>query len=478
MSYLANVNIVSQKVFKRISELSASMSMPVYLIGGYVRDLLLGKENDDIDFCVIGSGTDFAEALAKIYNGNCDVYLNYGTAKVGFEYEGVKFDLEFVGARREFYKRGSRNPIVENGTLDDDMARRDFTINDMAISLCKNSYGELLDPYHGRDDLQNQIIRCVSNPEERFQEDPLRMLRAIRFAARFHFKIEYETFKAIQDHAVDINIIVRERILEELNKMIGYDEPGYGFDLLLKSGLMHYILPELEKLDEVSSINGVHHKNNFIHSVKVLNNVAEKNSDIWVRWTALLHDIGKAETKEFDRIRNVWTFYNHEEAGVQLLKIISERLGFPTDKRMSKMSNMIRLHMRPTHLCSDEVSDSGIRRFIVDAGDDLEDLLILCESDLTTSHEDKKAAFLEGYRVFREKVIETEKKDNLRNMKLAFSGDDIMKVFNLKPSAVVGEIKKFIKQSFIDGTVANKYEDMKELAEKWVTDHPEKIKLC
>lgn len=456
-------------VFHILSDLADSRGDKIYVIGGFVRDTLLGKDNDDIDICVVGSGTKFAEAFAKEIGGDFAVYESYGTAKVGFIDGDKKLDIEFVGARKEFYHRESRNPIVEDGTLEDDMARRDFTVNDMAFSLNKEDYGALIDPYSGAADLEAGIIRCVSDPVERFSEDPLRMLRAIRFASRFGFKIEERTAAALKSEASRINIIVKERIFEELNKMMLTEKPSVGLQYLYESGLMKIILPEIDCLAGRDIREGVGHKDILIHTFKVVDNAASllKEHSDWaelkkmtVIWAALFHDMGKAKTKQWDAASKNWTFKDHEHAGAEMCLKTAKRMGFPITLS-EKISKLVKYHMHPMCLCEDCVTDSAIRRFLFEAGDDIDMIMVLVNSDMTTSYAEKKAKFIDNYNALKTRMQEIEEKDALRNFKLAFTGDDIMREFGIPMGRRVGEIKEWYKNKVIDGELPNDYDAIK-----------------
>jgi len=459
-------SLLSEPVFIDMSTLAEEMGVELYLIGGYVRDMILDIPNDDIDICVVGSGIEYAKALAKRTKTKVDLFENYGTAKVAFDFGGKHWDMEFVGARREFYKRGSRNPIVENGTLEDDMARRDFTINDMAISLNKATMGQLIDPYDGLSDIQSKTIRCVSDPNERFSEDPLRMLRAIRFASKLGFTIDSATLDAIKSQADSITIIVKERILEEINKVLVSPVPSVGLNYLQETGLMKILLPEIACLEGKEVIDGVGHKDILKHTFQVVDNVANvlkelnvpNSSKTYLLWAALLHDMGKNKVKEFHKDSKTWTFKNHEIIGADMVKNIYNRYAVTNSDKITKL---VKYHMRPMQLCEDGVTDSAIRRFIYEAGDDIDDIMILVNSDLTTSYADRKRGFQEKYEALKVRMKEIEESDALRNFKLAFNGDDIMNIFNIPVGREVGRIKQIIKDKVIDGELPNDYEAIK-----------------
>lgn len=454
-------------VFQKLSQIAKEKNVQIYLIGGYVRDqIVLGIPNDDIDICVVGgSCSEFAQAVANTFSGFFTIYESYGTAKVGFIYENKKWELEFVGARREFYQRESRNPIVEDGTLDDDMARRDFTINDMAVSLNCNSYGDFIDPYNGLNDIKQKLIKCVSIPEERFSEDPLRMLRAIRFATRFDFKIEEKTLDAIKSQADRISIIVKERILDELIKMLGYSKPSIGLYYLQETGLMKILLPEVSNLSRREVISGIGHKDILAHTFQVVDNVAQALRDnrkekIYLMWAALLHDIGKPQSKEFHADSMTWTFKDHEIIGSKMIKKIGVEIGLGMPV-IEKIQKLVRYHMHPMALCEDVVTDSAIRRFLFEAAEDIDDIMLLVNADLTTKYEDKKLNIQSKYVALQERMKEIEEKDAFRNFKLAFTGDDIMQEFNLPKGREIGRIKEWYKNLVIDGIIPNEYSAIK-----------------
>ncbi len=449
------------KIFDTVKKVAAQNNVEVYVVGGYVRDLVLKRENKDIDFVVVGSGIDIAIDVACEISPNIEVtqYKNFGTAMFRFG----DIDIEFVGARKESYSRNSRNPIVENGTLADDQNRRDFTINAMAISLKPENYGELIDPFNGIGDLKRKIIRTPLEPEITFNDDPLRMLRAVRFSTQLGFTIEDKTFDAIKNNAERLNILSRERISDELNKIIMADRPSVGFKILSLAGLLTYILPELERLRGVESRGGKKHKDNFFHTLEVLDNIARTSNNLWLRWAALLHDIAKPNTKRFDN-KLGWTFHGHEHVGVTLIPSIFKRMKLPTTHKMKYVQKMVGLHMRPIVLAQEIVTDSAVRRLLFEAGDDIEDLMLLCDADITSKNPEKISRYLENYRLVRNKLIEIDEKDKIRNFQPPISGEIIMKTFGLPPSKVVGDIKDAIKDAILDGKISNTYEAAWEFA--------------
>ena len=443
-------------VFKTISEIGHTLNQPVYVVGGYVRDYYLDrlKDDPDIDFVTLGSGIKFAQEVHKtLPNSSLAVYKQFGTAQV--KLDGI--ELEFVGARKESYRRDSRKPIVENGTLEDDQLRRDLTINALSWSLNKNDFGVLNDPFEGMKDLKSGIIRTPIDPKQTFSDDPLRMMRAIRFATQLNFHIHGETFKAITDMAGRINIISKERIIEELNKIILAKKPSIGFTMLFKTGLLNEFFPEMVDLHGVKEVNGQRHKDNFWHTLQVLDNVAEVSDDLWLRWAAIMHDIAKPPTQRFDE-QVGWTFHGHDALGAKWTKRIFRRLNLPLDERMKFVQKLVRLHLRPIALVSDEVSDSAIRRLIFDAGDYIDDLMTLCRADITSKNENKVERFQENFNKVEKKIKEVEKKDRIRNWKNPLSGDEIMKALNIKPSRTIGDIKDAVKEAILNGDIPNDHD--------------------
>ena len=433
--------------------------MECYVIGGYVRDLFLHRESTDIDVVVVGSGISLAEAVAKKLGkgAHLSVFKTYGTAQV----KRGDLELEFVGARRESYTRDSRNPIVEDGTLQEDQDRRDFTINAMAICLNSARYGELLDPFDGIGDLERCIIRTPLNPDITFSDDPLRMMRAIRFATQLGFNLHPDTFDAIRRNASRLEIITRERIAEELNKIMMSRRPSEGWLLLDKTGLLPLVLPDLVALKGVEVKDGRGHKDVFLHTLKVLDNLSDSSDKLWLRWAALLHDIGKPRSKAWDPQAG-WTFRNHNYLGAKMVPRIFAKLKLPLNEKMEYVKKMVDLHMRPINLIEDTVTDSAVRRLLFEAGDDIEDLMLLCDADITSRNEEKKARFHRNYQLVRQKMVELEERDRIRNFQPPVKGDEIMEILHLEPCSIVGELKAAIKDAILDGIIPNEYEPAKE----------------
>ena len=458
--------ILNNETIQLFSDVADKMQLECYLVGGYVRDIFLDQPSDDIDCVVVGSGIKIATELKKRLGKKAylSVFKNFGTAQVKIMSSGNRppVEIEFVGARRESYQRDSRKPIVEDGTLEDDQNRRDFTINAMAICLNKDRFGELVDPFGGLDDLWDGIIRTPLDPDITFSDDPLRMLRCIRFATRFNFLIEDETFKALERNTERLKIISKERISEELNKILMTKTPSRGFVDLERSGLLQYILPELAAMDNVEERNGKKHKNNFYHTLEVLDNVAKADAPLWLRWAALLHDIGKPKSKRWDNIAG-WTFHSHNFIGARMVPGIFNRLKLPQDAKMKYVQKLVELHMRPINIADDEVTDSAVRRLINDAGDDIDDLMILCEADITSKNEVRKAKFRDNYQLVREKIADLKERDFKRLLQPVIDGNEIMEMFNLKPSKEVGILKAYLKDAVLDGIVANEREPLMQL---------------
>ena len=458
--------ILDNDIFHLISDVADDMQLECYLVGGYVRDIFLDQPSDDIDCVVVGSGIKIATELKKRLGRKAylSVFKNFGTAQVKIISSGNRppVEIEFVGARRESYQRDSRKPIVEDGTLEDDQNRRDFTINAMAICLNKDRFGELVDPFGGLDDLWDGIIRTPLDPDITFSDDPLRMLRCIRFATRFNFFIEDETFQALERNTERLKIISKERISEELNKILMTKTPSRGFVDLQRSGLLEYILPELAAMDSVEERNGKKHKNNFYHTLEVLDNVAKADAPLWLRWAALLHDIGKPKSKRWDNIAG-WTFHSHNFIGARMVPGIFNRLKLPQDAKMKYVQKLVELHMRPINIADDEVTDSAVRRLINDAGDDIDDLMILCEADITSKNEVRKAKFRDNYQLVREKIADLKERDFKRLLQPVIDGNEIMEMFHLKPSKEVGILKAYLKDAVLDGIVANEREPLMQL---------------
>ena len=442
--------IIEHQVFKAISKIATKNNIQAFIIGGFVRDLLLNRKSKDIDILVVGSGIDFAKKLAKdLKLDNVSYFKNFGTAMLKYQ----DIEIEFVGARKESYDRNSRNPIVENGTLDDDLDRRDFTINAMGISLNADNYGELIDKFNGQKDLKNKLIRTPLDPNITFSDDPLRMLRAIRFSSQLNFSLDKSIITAIKKNKERLSIISEERIIDEMNKILLSPTPSKGIKLLEETGLLKEFLPELSKMKGVEIIDGLGHKDNFYHSIEVVDNLAKTTNNIWLLWAGLLHDIGKPKTKRFQKGHG-WTFHGHEVVGARMVAKIFERLKLPTHDKMKYVKKLVNLHLRPIALV-DEVSDSAIRRLLFDAGDDIDDLMQLAEADITSKNDFKVKRFLNNFKIVREKLVEIEEKDKLRNWQPPVSGDDIMKLLNLKPSKEIGIIKNAIREAILDGEIEN-----------------------
>lgn len=451
---------LSPPIFSFVSEAAKELDIEAYAVGGYVRDQLLGRDCKDIDFVCVGSGIELAELTAKKIDPNLHVsiFKNFGTAH--FRYNN--FDFEFVGARKESYDRNSRKPIVENGTLEDDQNRRDFTINALAISLDKATYGALIDPFGGIADLSNKIIRTPLNPDVTFSDDPLRMMRAIRFATQLGFNILPETFEAIRRNKERIRIISQERITDELNKIILAPTPSVGFILLEESGLLEIIFPEFQQLKGVENYEGKGHKDNFYHTLQVLDNITKATNDLWLRWAAVLHDIAKPPTKRFVPGEG-WTFHGHEVLGSKWVPKIFSRMKLPLGAEMKFVRKMVYLHLRPIALTKEEISDSALRRLLFEAGDDIESLLSLCEADITSKNREKVRRYLMKFEVVREKLKEVEEKDSIRNFQPPVTGEFIMSYFGIKPGKEIGIIKEEIKEAILEGKIRNDYNEALEM---------------
>lgn len=452
--------ILDKDIFHLIGDTADELNLDCYVVGGYVRDLFLERPSNDIDVVVVGSGIQVANALRKKMGrkANISVFKNFGTAQV--KYKGL--EVEFVGARRESYSHDSRKPIVEDGTLEDDQNRRDFTVNAMAIQLNRAHFGELVDPFGGIEDLEDGIIRTPLDPDITFSDDPLRMLRCVRFATQLHFFIEDETFEALGRNAHRLKIISGERISEELNKTIKAAQPSRGFVDLQRSGLLQLILPELAGLDIVETRNGRAHKNNFYHTLEVLDNVAQKSDNLWLRWAALLHDVGKTRSKRWDPALG-WTFHNHNYLGAKMVPDIFRRLKEPMDAKMKYVQKLVDLHMRPIAIADEEVTDSAVRRLLNDAGDDIDDLMTLCEADITSKNQVRKRQFLDNFRMVREKLADLKERDYKRLLQPCIDGNEIMQMFNLKPCREVGALKQCLKDAVLDNKVENEREPLMQL---------------
>ena len=456
---LLNNKQIENPVLRMVGEEADRLGLECYVIGGWVRDLFLHRPSDDIDIVVVGSGILLAETVAKRLGkgARLSVFKTYGTAQV----KKSDQELEFVGARRESYQHDSRNPIVEDGTLQEDQNRRDFTINAMAICLNKARYGELLDPFDGIGDLERCIIRTPLDPDITFSDDPLRMMRAIRFATQLGFNLDGETFDAIERNKQRIEIITRERIDEELNKIMLSRRPSEGWILLDKTGLLPLIFPELAALKGIEVKDGRGHKDVFYHTLKVLDNVAESGGGLWLRWAALLHDIGKPRSKAWDPQAG-WTFRNHNYIGAKMVPKIFAKMKMPLNEKMEYVKKMVDLHMRPINLIEDTVTDSAVRRLLFEAGDDIDDLMLLCDADITSRNEEKKARYHQNYQLVRQKMVELEERDRIRNFQPPIMGDEIMEMFHLEPCSLVGELKAAIKDAILDGIIPNEYNAAKE----------------
>ena len=471
---------LSAPIFQQLSATVDALGVEAYIVGGYVRDLLLERPSKDVDIVVVGSGIEVAQAFARRLDkgAHCSVFRNFGTAQVKWyhrvEHEGenreVEEEFEFVGARKESYSHDSRKPIVEDGTLDDDQRRRDFTINALALCLNKARFAELVDPFDGLRDLEDGIIATPLDPDITFSDDPLRMMRCIRFATQLNFQIEAETFEALARNKERIGIISGERIIDELNKIMLAPHPSKGFIDLHRCGLLDIILPELTALDIVEERNGRKHKNNFYHTLEVLENLVARQAEIeaqgktiphdhklYLRWATLLHDIGKPRSKRWDA-KVGWTFHNHNYLGMRMVKPLFRRLKLPLDERLHYVERLVDLHMRPINIADDGVTDSAVRRLLFEAGDDIDDLMMLCEADITSKNERRKRGFHENYRLVRQKLVDLEEKDRIRNFQPPVNGDEIMSLFNLRPCAEIGALKSALKDAILDGVVPNEHD--------------------
>ena len=455
---LASHPKIDLPILHLVGEEADRLGLECYVIGGYVRDIFLHRDSTDIDVVVVGSGIDLAQAVAKRLGkgAHLSVFKTYGTAQV----KRGKIELEFVGARRESYQHDSRNPIVEDGTLEDDQNRRDFTINAMAVCLNQDRYGELLDPFGGIHDMNECTIRTPLDPDITYSDDPLRMMRAIRFATQLGFYLDRETFESIERNAGRIKIITKERIVEELNKIMLSRKPSVGWILLDKTGLLPLIFPELSALKGVETKDGKGHKDVFFHTLQVLDNLAQKSDNLWLRWSALLHDIGKPKSKAWDEHAG-WTFRNHNYLGAKMIPRIFKTMKMPQNEKMQYVIKMVDLHMRPINLIEDTVTDSAVRRLLFEAGDDIDDLMLLCDADITSKNEEKVRRFHKNYELVRQKMIELEEKDRIRNFQPPVRGEEIMQLLHLEPCARVGELKNAIKDAILDGIIPNEYEAAK-----------------
>ena len=452
--------LLDKDIFHHISNAADKLGLECYVVGGYVRDLFLERPSNDIDVVVVGSGIQVASELKAVLGkkAHLSVFRNFGTAQVKYKHT----EVEFVGARRESYSHDSRKPVVEDGTLEDDQNRRDFTINALAVCLNKARFGELVDPFGGVDDLWDGIIRTPLDPDVTFSDDPLRMMRCVRFATQLNFFIEDETFEALERNAERIKIISGERIEEELNKIMMTPTPSKGFIDLYRCGLLQIILPELVALDVVETRNGRAHKNNFYHTLEVLDNICKHTDNLWLRWAALLHDVGKAKCKRWDSVAG-WTFHNHNYVGAKMVPEIFRRLKLPMDSKMKYVQKQVDLHMRPIVIADEEVTDSAVRRLLNDAGEDIDDLMTLCEADITSKNVARKQRFLDNFRSVRKKLKDLKERDYKRLLQPCIDGNEIMEMFHLKPSREVGILKQTLKDAVLDNKVPNEREPLMEL---------------
>lgn len=453
-------------IFHRVGRCADELGLETYVVGGYVRDLILQRESKDIDFVCVGSGIALATKVAESFEQHVplSVFKNFGTAMIKLD----DWEVEFVGARKESYRSESRKPLVEDGTLQEDQERRDFTINAMAISVNAHNFGEMIDPFDGMKDLKRKVIKTPTDPNVTFSDDPLRMMRAIRFATQLNFDIDPDTFDSIIKNADRLSIISAERIIDELNKMILVDKPSYGFKLLFVSQLLHQFFPEMVALQGVDSVGDKSHKDNFYHTLQVLDNISTTTANLWLRWAAIMHDIAKPATKRFNE-KVGWTFHGHEDKGARMTPGIFRRMKLPMDERMKYVQKLVRLHLRPIALVSDKVTDSAIRRLLFDAGDDIFDLMKLCRADVTSKNNNKVVKYLANFDKVEQKIIEVESSDHVRNFQPPVSGEEIMQMFGLEPSKIVGELKEEIKEAILDGQIQNNKEEAMNLLHKLAT---------
>jgi poly(A) polymerase len=449
-------HITDTPVFKAVIEAADLLKLDAYIVGGYVRDLLLDRPSKDIDFVCVGSGIEWAEKVVSLlpYEAHVTVFKTYGTAQIKTQ----EWELEFVGARKESYRENSRNPIVEDGSLQDDQNRRDFTINALAISLKKTSLGELVDPFEGLKDLKNKIIRTPLEPSITFSDDPLRMMRAVRFATQLNFDIEADTFEALSSNKHRIEIVSKERIADELNKIILSKKPSYGFNLLFQTGILELIFPEMVLLHGVETMDGKGHKDNFYHTLQVLDNICPKTDDLWLRWAAILHDIAKPQTKRFHP-KIGWTFHGHEDKGAKMVPFIFRNMKLPQNEKMRYVQKLVRLHLRPISLVKEKVTDSAIRRLLFEAGEDIDDLMKLCRADITSKNGDKIKKFLHNFDAVEIKMRRVEEEDQLRNFQPVITGELIMQTFEITPGRIIGDLKTEIREAILEGKIKNVLEE-------------------
>lgn len=456
-------SFLNQHIYQLIGKCADQIGVDAYLIGGFVRDIFLNRPSKDIDVVAIGKGINLASKIKEELGeeAHIAVFKNFGTAQIKYQ----DLEIEFVGARKESYSRDSRKPVVEDGTLKDDQLRRDFTINALAIGLSANNFGQLLDPFNGLEDLKQHIIRTPLDPDITYSDDPLRMMRAIRFASQLNFIIEERSLQAINDNKARIAIVSKERIADELNKIILSPKPSYGFKLLFDTGLLHLIFPEMVKLQGVDTIKGLSHKDNFYHTLEVLDNVAMKSDNLWLRWAAILHDIAKPATKRFEEGKG-FTFHGHEDKGARMVPKIFASLKLPLNEKMKYVQKLVQLHLRPIVLAKTEVTDSAVRRVLFDAGDDIDDLMALCEADITTKNPNKVKRYMQNFEIVRTKLVELEEKDKIRNWQPPIKGDDIMTMYGLTPGREIGVLKNALKDAILDGVIENNYESAKAFLDK------------